>query len=188
MRHEVGAAQLLLEASMKRNIKGAFRQHTGDFVRSITSEPIAESGNEISGRTGSNLEYAEIQEKGGTIHAKNVRFLTIPLEAFMTGQGVARGTARDVIAHPEEFGYDGTFFSKGVLFGKEAPTLCSFFCTESIGETSGAAVGQRRPTKSGRNSKLRCARRSRRCYDSADFQSRRSDAAQRRYRIAADSQ
>ncbi len=118
MRHEVASAQLHLDRAMKRNIKKSFRQRTGDFSRSITSEPIVESGNEISGRTGSNLEYAEIQEKGGTIHAKNVRNLTIPLEAFMTGAGVARGTARDVISHPADYGYDGTFFSKGVLFGK----------------------------------------------------------------------
>ncbi len=119
LRHEVAAAQLKVAAAMKRNIKQSFRQRTGDFSRSIVSEPLLDSGNEISGRTGSNLEYAEIQEKGGTIHAKNVRNLTIPLDAFMTGQGVARGTARDVIADPQAYGYDGTFFSKGVLFGKQ---------------------------------------------------------------------
>ncbi len=118
MRHEVVAAQFMLERAMKRNVKDTFRQRTGDFARSISSEPLLESGEEISGRTGSNLEYAEIQEEGGEIHAKNVRNLTIPLEAFMTGQGVARGSARDLIANPEEFGYDGTFFSEGILFGK----------------------------------------------------------------------
>jgi hypothetical protein len=118
MRREVGEAQLKLAAAMKRNIKALFKQHTGDFVRSISMEPIVDSGDEISGRTGSNEEYAEAHEEGYWIDAKNVRNLTIPLEAFMTASGVARGSARDVIANPEAFGYDGTFFSKGVLFGK----------------------------------------------------------------------
>lgn len=127
IRRQVVAAQFLLERAMKRNIKGSFKQHTGDFVRSISSEAIAEDGDEIYGRTGSNLEYAEIHEEGGEIHAKNVSNLTIPLEAFMTGSGVARGSARDLIANPGEFGYDGTFFSKNVLMGKSGDEVVPLF-------------------------------------------------------------
>ena len=48
-------------------------------------------------RVGSTMEYA-IQERGGTITAKNVRNRTIPLSPIHDGRAVARGTARDVIA------------------------------------------------------------------------------------------
>jgi hypothetical protein len=69
-------------------------------------------------RVGSPLEYARVQEYGGTIRAKNVRNLTIPLSPLMTGRGAARGAARDVISNPSAFGYRGTFFSAQILFGK----------------------------------------------------------------------
>ncbi len=118
IRRELGQAQLDLAAAMKRNIRSNFRQRSGDLLRSIAIAPIEESGDTITGPVGSNLEYAEIQEEGGEIRAKNVRNLTIPLEPFMTGQGLARGTARDVIESPGEYGYDGTFFSRGVLMGR----------------------------------------------------------------------
>lgn len=63
--------------------------------------------------------YGRIQELGGTVTATNASFLTIPLEAAKTASGVPRYTARDVIATPTAFGYSGTFFAKGVLFGRE---------------------------------------------------------------------
>lgn len=117
MRHELQRGQSKLNLAMRRNIRKTFRRHRGG-LENIVSEPIDESGDTVSARVGSSLAYAEIQERGGEIHAKNVKNLTIPLEAFMTGRGYARGTARDVIGSPGEYGYDGTFFSKGVLFGK----------------------------------------------------------------------
>ena len=126
-----------LSRAMQRNIKSNFRQRTRDLWRSITIGEITRSADELSSRVGSPLEYAEIQEEGGEVHAKNVRNLTIPLEAFMTGRGVARGSARDVIASPEDYGYDGTFFSRNVLMGvrgtgedREVEPL--FFLTPSV--------------------------------------------------------
>lgn len=62
--------------------------------------------------------YGRIHEKGGTIRPKRARHLTIPLQAVLTGAGVARFTARQVIANPGSFGYTGTFAAKGVIFGK----------------------------------------------------------------------
>lgn len=41
------------------------------------------------------LEYAALQEYGGTIRPKNARALTIPLDAAKTSAGVPRGRARD---------------------------------------------------------------------------------------------
>jgi len=123
----VRAAQLDLQNAMKRNIKKTFHQHTGDFRRSIAIEPITVSGPNITGPVGTNLEFAEIQEEGGEIHAKRARNLTIPLEAFLTGKGSAKGSAHDVIAAPGNYGYDGTFFSKGVLFGKKGDQVDPLF-------------------------------------------------------------
>jgi hypothetical protein len=117
LRTTMNAGMILLQSAMARNVRQTFRQRSGALA-DIAIEPIAESGGELTGRVGSTLEYAEIQEKGGEIRAKNVRNLTIPLEPFMTGRGVARGSAHDVIANPSSFGYDGTFFSKGVLYGR----------------------------------------------------------------------
>ena len=61
--------------------------------------------------------YGHVQEVGGTIHAKRVANLTIPLPAMQTAGGVARGTAREVIANPMAFGFWRTFTAKRVIFG-----------------------------------------------------------------------
>lgn len=61
----------------------------------------------------------EIQECGGTITAKNVRNLTIPLSPFITGRGVGggarHGARRDRVA--ESYGYRSTFVSVQLIFG-----------------------------------------------------------------------
>lgn len=64
--------------------------------------------------------YGAIQETGGTITTKKAAALTIPLEAMLTGNGVARGTAAQVKANPQAFGYVATFIPKGhsTIFGK----------------------------------------------------------------------
>jgi hypothetical protein len=117
IRREVNAASLLLASTMRANVKSALRMRSGDLYESITPIPVEESGAEISGGAGSNMEYAEIQERGGTITAKDT-LLTIPLDAMLTGRGIARGTAHEVIDNPGRFGFDGTFFSRGVLMGR----------------------------------------------------------------------
>ena len=127
IRRELRSAQFALASAMKRNARSVLRQRSGDLVRSIVPGEIEESGAEITGPVGSNLEYAHIQKEGGTIAAKNVRNLTIPLAAFLTPQGIARGSARDVIAAPGDYGYDGTFFSRGVLMGRRGEDVEPLF-------------------------------------------------------------
>ena len=130
---EFGHGLLDLSRAMKRNVKKNFHRHSGDFSRSVTIGETTRSSAELSAEVGSPEEYAEIQEKGGEVSAKNVRNLTIPLEAFMTGRGVARGSARDVIASPGNYGYDGTFFTGNVLMGKRGEeTEPLFFLTPSV--------------------------------------------------------
>lgn len=63
--------------------------------------------------------YMRVLAYGGTIRPKNGRYLTIPLEAARTPSGVARFSARDVIADPAAHGFSGTFFRDGVLFGSK---------------------------------------------------------------------
>lgn len=75
--------------------------------------------------------YARVQELGGTITAKNGGYLTIPLEAALTGAGVARFSAHEVIANPQAFGFDGTFFAKHVLFGKQGDTIVPLFALKT---------------------------------------------------------
>ena len=86
IRRELGSAMLRLQSTMGRNVARQFHRHTGQ-LENIVIEPIVESGEAISGRVGPSAEYGEIQERGGTITAKNVRNLTIPLSPFMTGRG-----------------------------------------------------------------------------------------------------
>jgi len=116
MRRELAAAQFAVVSKIKSNLR--HRSRSGALAESFIVEPLTESGNLISGRAGSNLEYAAIQEAGGEVQAKSVPHLTIPLAPFLTGRRIARGTARSVIESPGAYGYDGTFFSRGVLFGK----------------------------------------------------------------------
>lgn len=91
---------------------GNLRRAVYHFVR---KEPDG-----IAGGIGVDLKkarYGRLQELGGTIRPKKSRFLTIPLDAAQTGKGVARFSARDVIANPGSFGYTGTFFRNRILFG-----------------------------------------------------------------------
>ena len=127
MRHQLLDAMLKTETAMKRNIRTTLRRRSGALEESISHEALEETSAGLSGRVGSNMEYAEIQERGGEIHAKNAKNLTIPLEAFMTGRGIAKGSARDLIASPGDYGYDGTFFSRGVLLGKRGDEVEPLF-------------------------------------------------------------
>ena len=69
--------------------------------------------------------YMRAQEKGATITPRSAASLTIPIGNAKTAKGVARFSARDVIASPGSFGYVGTFVRDGILFGttgkKERP-------------------------------------------------------------------
>jgi phage gpG-like protein len=57
---------------------------------------------------GTNMVYARVIERGGTIKPKRSKLLTIPLAPALTKTGASRGTAREVGAK-----YDATFWRRG---------------------------------------------------------------------------
>ncbi|MDO8431774.1 MAG: hypothetical protein Q7S58_05120 [Candidatus Binatus sp.] len=116
---DVHAAQILLQRTATRILKQRTAGRGTGRLRAFIIEDIVEREHEVTGRVGSPEKYAEIQERGGDIHAKNAANLTIPLEAFMTGRHVARGSAHDLIGTPGKYGYTGTFFKSGILFGTQ---------------------------------------------------------------------
>lgn len=118
IRKQIHSAQLRTQLGMREHIDTELNRRTGNLRRSIVIEPITGSGIEQTGRVGSAMIYARVQELGGTIRAKNVKNLTIPLGPVKTPKGVARGSARDIISNPGSFGYDGTFFHNKILFGR----------------------------------------------------------------------
>jgi hypothetical protein len=61
--------------------------------------------------------YMRAQDQGATITPKQAGSLTIPIGAVKTAKGVARFSARDVIANPGSFGYVGTFTRAGIIYG-----------------------------------------------------------------------
>jgi hypothetical protein len=78
---------------------------------------------EVTVVAGADLEkarYMRAQERGADLRPRRGRYLTLPLKAVRTGNGVARFTARQVIESPQAFGYTGTFFHGRVLFGRKA--------------------------------------------------------------------
>lgn len=100
---------------------GLIGVRTGDLRRALKGK-VELTSDGVEGTVWpdpSQVDYGDIQERGGTVMPKTAQFLAIPLEAMQTGMGVARGTARQVIEAPGAFGFTGTFFRKGVLFGKE---------------------------------------------------------------------
>lgn len=104
--------------------QGLLGVRTGAYRRSLT-ELVTVTGNGITGELWADLDkvpYGDIQEDGGVIRPRNSQYLTIPLDAMQTGNGVARGTARQVIGNPDAFGFTGTFVPKwkSVIMGKRA--------------------------------------------------------------------
>lgn len=89
-----------IEAALKLNTarRGFFRHPSGQLARSIQSKIVItpKSVTAIIGsgvRTGRRIPYANIQETGGTIRAKNSKYLTIPLDAAKTSGGRAKKTS-----------------------------------------------------------------------------------------------
>jgi hypothetical protein len=112
--------QIALVNSAKAFYAQALKSRSGALRGSIKAGDFVANDREIRGDVvagGGDLFYARAQEYGATIHAKNVANLTIPLDAAKTAMGVGRFSARQVISDPTQFGYTGTFFKHGVLFG-----------------------------------------------------------------------
>jgi len=79
---------------------GPLRNRTGMLRRSIRHRFAAGSRLQDIRLTcySDGVVYAPIQEFGGVIRPKNARFLTIPLPPALTAAGVARFSARQLIA------------------------------------------------------------------------------------------
>lgn len=71
-----GKAVLMIEGKVKKGFgtRGRPKVRTGHLRRSVYSRVI-ERGPRIAGIVGSDVRYAQIQEEGGVIRAKNSKFL-----------------------------------------------------------------------------------------------------------------
>lgn len=103
-----------------RRGSGVLNHRTGNLGRAIFGR-VELSENDIVGRVGVDLakaRYGRIQELGGTVRPVNGQFLAVPLGPALTGNGVARCSARQFLENPSILGFDGAFIAKGVVFGK----------------------------------------------------------------------
>lgn len=111
---------------------------TGTMQRSLFTSGVTETGDGTEIHVGYDLSkapYARMQEMGGTVYPRNAAHLTIPLPAMLTANGVARGTARDVIASPQAFGYASTFTRNDVIFGVLGKTSTGRTRTRTMKDT-----------------------------------------------------
>lgn len=119
----VDAAQASYDAS-------GLKSRTSALRGSIKAGKFEESGDSIRASVvagGGDAFYARIHEYGGTIRAKNVQNLTIPVGEALTAMGVARFSARQVIADPSAYGYTSTFFKHGMLFANSGLRITPLF-------------------------------------------------------------
>jgi hypothetical protein len=87
------------------------RTRTGNLARALFWR-VEQSAEAIVGRVGydrAKAIYGRIQELGGVITPKRAKHLTIPVGAALTGSGVPRFTARDLLANPKAFGFRSAF-------------------------------------------------------------------------------
>jgi hypothetical protein len=106
-----------LHAAVNRNIAsgGLIGRRSGTLSRALM-ELVTVTDGGIVGELWpdpAKAPYGGIQEDGGTITPKKGTMLTIPLAAMLTGNGVARGTARQVKDNPTSFGFQSSFIPKG---------------------------------------------------------------------------
>ena len=99
---------------------------TGNLRRSLQesrARKVQEIAGGVRGTVGTNVEYAEVHERGGTIRPKSKKWLTIPIGEALTASGVPRGSARD---------FDNTFFAHSrrgnlILFTKKGDGIIPLF-------------------------------------------------------------
>jgi hypothetical protein len=113
-----------LHAAVSRNMGagGLIGVRTGDLRRALI-ELVTVTDDGVTGvlwPDPAKVAYGGIQEEGGTVVPKHGTALTIPLDAMLTGNGVARGTAAQVRDDPAAFGFKSTFIPKGhsVIMGQ----------------------------------------------------------------------
>ena len=116
---------VLRETARQKYTEAGLHVRTGALESSIQALPITETEHEIIGKVvaGQKLKYARAQEFGAVIRPKHARYLAIPLAAAKTAAGVARFAPRQAAAA----GYDSTFVSKGVIFGRQGDQAIPLF-------------------------------------------------------------
>lgn len=90
---------------------GTLRTRTGNLGRAVFWR-VEASAEQVIGRVGvdrGKAVYGRIQALGGTIVPKRGKYLTIPVGQALTGNGVARFTARELLANPKAFGFRTAF-------------------------------------------------------------------------------
>ena len=122
----------LLHRQLNQNMSGGLvGRRTGNLMRALT-ESVTVTAHGVKGEIFPDPKkaiYGAIQEFGGTIVPKRAAHLTIPMPAMLTGNGVARGRARDVIGSPGAFGFQNTFVnpSRTMIFGRQGNETIPLF-------------------------------------------------------------
>lgn len=111
------ATSMLREYIVTTKFSGSpLHSRSGKLRDSIVA--AAESGTgEARGTISTAVPYARIQEFGGEITAHRASNLTIPLAAALDAEGLARFTAKQLIATPALGGFKSTLVRKQILFG-----------------------------------------------------------------------
>ncbi len=140
VRQEV-AGSTLLEAAQKleRHVKKeklsgqVLHVRSGDLRSSVT-HVVSQEGQEVVARIGPHMVYAAIHEFGGTITARRVANLTIPVGPALNPSGIANYTARQLIDNPAIGGFKRTFFKNHKLFGVTpgGKAVCVFVLKPSV--------------------------------------------------------
>lgn len=79
----VNAGGLVILNAVKANIQKNGLMRTRTLSRSVHAETTERSAEKATVEVGTNLEYAAIHEFGGTIHAKNAKYLAIPVGSYV---------------------------------------------------------------------------------------------------------
>jgi hypothetical protein len=122
-------ATAYIEAKLSQNISNKILHVRSGRLRDSISSVVLDEENGITGligsgvRQGNRVIYANIQETGGTVTPKRVKWLTIPLQAALTPAGVPRGRARD---------FQNTFFAYSkagnlILFQRQGKSIVPLF-------------------------------------------------------------
>lgn len=94
----------------------ALGRRTGNLARAIyykiTLDTAAQDVVLVLGADRKKAAYAAAQEFGATIVPKHGKYLTIPIGAALTANGVARVSVREFIDNPHSLGFEGSFVNK----------------------------------------------------------------------------
>src|SRR6185312_16324962 len=89
LRDAIAILQINVTARVQSLLSGELlRNRTGQLRSSIHPTDIIETETSVTGGIATNTIYARINELGGVIRPQNAQFLTVPLAAVLTANGV----------------------------------------------------------------------------------------------------